>query len=60
MSAMAGALNVELQKIDLYKLGKGLHKPILSDLTRARSILFTSIFLVSLTLALLSSFLFNP
>jgi adenosylcobinamide-phosphate synthase len=57
MSAMAGALNVELEKIDHYKLGKGLHKPIPTDLTRARAILFISVVLVTLTLALLSSFI---
>lgn len=50
MSAMAGALNVELQKIDLYRLGKGLRKPELFDLTRARTILFVSIVLTSLSL----------
>jgi adenosylcobinamide-phosphate synthase len=60
MSAMAGALNVELEKIDHYKLGKGLHKPIITDLIRARIILFASIFLAALTLALLSSFIFHP
>ncbi len=60
MSAMAGALNVELEKIDHYKLGKGLHKPIITDLTRARHILFTAVLLSTLALALLSSFIFYP
>jgi adenosylcobinamide-phosphate synthase len=57
MSAMAGALNVELEKIDHYKLGKGLHKPIPTDLARARYLLFTSILLSALALALFSSFI---
>jgi adenosylcobinamide-phosphate synthase len=60
MSAMAGALNVELEKIDHYKLGRGLHKPILTDITQARVILFATIFLAALTLAPLSSFIFHP
>ncbi len=60
MSAMAGALKVELEKIDHYKLGKGLHKPIIEDLTRARAILFAAIFLSALIFALLSSFIFYP
>jgi adenosylcobinamide-phosphate synthase len=60
MSAMAGALNVELEKTDHYRLGKGLHKPIITDLTRARIILFATILLATLTFALLSSFIFHP
>jgi adenosylcobinamide-phosphate synthase len=59
MSAMAGALNVELEKIDHYKLGKGLHKPIPTDLAQSRYILFIIVFLSALTLALLSSFIFH-
>lgn len=58
MSAMAGALNVELEKIDHYKLGKGLHKPIPTDLALARIILFVSVFLAVLIFVLLSSFIF--
>jgi adenosylcobinamide-phosphate synthase len=60
MSAMAGALNVELEKIDHYKLGKGLHKPIPTDIAQSRYILFASIFLSALAFALLSSFIFHP
>lgn len=59
MSAMAGALNVELEKIDHYKLGKGLHKPIPTDIAVARILLFISVFLAALTLALLSSFILS-
>jgi adenosylcobinamide-phosphate synthase len=60
MSAMAGALNVELEKIDHYKLGKGLHKPIPTDIAQSRYILFASIFLSALAFALLVSFIFHP
>jgi adenosylcobinamide-phosphate synthase len=56
MSAMAGALNVELEKIDHYRLGAGLRKAALADLVRARVILFVSV-LLSAFLFSLSSFL---
>jgi cobalamin biosynthesis protein CobD/CbiB len=57
MSAMAGALNVELEKIDHYKLGKALHKPIPTDIAQSRYILFAAVFLSSLAFALLSFFI---
>jgi adenosylcobinamide-phosphate synthase len=57
MSAMAGALNVELEKIDHYKLGKGLHKPIPTDIAQARIILFITVFLATLLFAILSPFI---
>jgi adenosylcobinamide-phosphate synthase len=49
MSAMAGALNVELEKIGLYKLGQGLNIPSVDDLIRARRILYVAIILAALT-----------
>ncbi len=39
MSAMAGALGVELEKLDHYALGKGLRLPTSADISRARRIL---------------------
>ena len=43
MSAMAGALGVELEKVGHYNLGKGLRLPIPADLARARRLLYVSI-----------------
>lgn len=60
MSAMAGALNVELEKVGLYRLGKDLRMPEPADLLRARIILFTSVFLFALILTLFSSFIIYP
>jgi adenosylcobinamide-phosphate synthase len=40
MSAMAGALGVELEKIGHYRLGSGGRKPVSTDIQRARRILF--------------------
>jgi adenosylcobinamide-phosphate synthase len=54
MSAMAGALDVELEKVDHYRLGKGLRKPELSDLIRSRNILFISVVLSAFSFALFS------
>jgi adenosylcobinamide-phosphate synthase len=45
MSAMAGALGVELEKVDHYQLGKGLRHPAVNDLIRARRILYLSVIL---------------
>lgn len=39
MSAMAGALGVELEKMGHYILGKGLSKPSINDLLRSRRLL---------------------
>ena len=38
MSAMAGALSIELEKIGQYRLGAGLHAPQIADLRRARRV----------------------
>jgi adenosylcobinamide-phosphate synthase len=43
MSAMAGALAVELEKVDHYQLGKGLRHSTVNDLMRARRILYVSV-----------------
>ncbi|CAG0971198.1 adenosylcobinamide-phosphate synthase [Anaerolineales bacterium] len=55
MSAMAGALDVELEKINHYALGKGLRLPTSADLTRARRLLYFSV-----TFAALSFFILHP
>lgn len=53
MSAMAGALGVELEKVGHYRLGKGLRASSFPDLARARRMLYvmvgiaTVIFMVS-------------
>ncbi len=47
MSAMAGALGVELEKIDHYTLGKGLRSPGPADIGKARGLLFGSITLAA-------------
>jgi adenosylcobinamide-phosphate synthase len=60
MSAMAGALQVELEKVNHYQLGKGLSSPKDSDLHKSRKILFIAIFLSAFALALYSSFIFHP
>lgn len=39
MSAMAGALDVELEKVGQYKLGKGLRQPTPEDIGQARKLL---------------------
>lgn len=48
MSAMAGALNTELEKIGHYILGKGLYTPSVIDLVRARRLLYCSVGLAAL------------
>ena len=50
MSAMAGALGVELEKVDHYQLGKGLRSPTLNDLVIARRILFIAVIMGGLSL----------
>ena len=45
MSAAAGALEVELEKVGLYRLGEGLRRPEAGDIRRARKLLSVSIFL---------------
>ncbi|MCZ2120806.1 MAG: cobalamin biosynthesis protein [Anaerolineales bacterium] len=56
MSAMAGALQVELEKVDHYQLGKGLPQPQIAHLHASRKILFSAILLSALAFALYSSF----
>jgi len=43
MSAMAGALGVELEKVGHYALGKDLRLPTSKDISRARRLLYVSI-----------------
>ena len=45
MSAMAGALGVELEKVNHYQLGKGLPGASANDIVRARRILYVTILL---------------
>ncbi len=52
MSALAGALDVELEKVDHYVLGKGLRAPTVDDLARARRLLYIIVALAALTLTL--------
>jgi adenosylcobinamide-phosphate synthase len=54
MSAMAGALNTELEKVNHYQLGKGLRQPELTDLIRSRNILFVSVFLFAISFIIFS------
>lgn len=56
MSAMAGALGVELEKVDYYCLGKGLRAPITADLVRARRLLYLAIALAALSFTLWSGY----
>ena len=49
MSAMAGALGVELEKVDHYRLGQGLCPPVVGDLRRARRLLYVSAWMSTLT-----------
>ena len=48
MSAMAGALGVELEKVNHYQLGKGLRGASANDITRARRILSVAVLLSAL------------
>lgn len=52
MSAMAGALNVELEKIGHYNLGKGLNSPTIEDLIHASRVLYVSVGLLAVILTL--------
>ena len=52
MSAMAGALDVVLEKVDHYVLGRGLRSPTVDDLARARHLLYIISGLAALTLSL--------
>ncbi len=55
MSAMAGALGVELEKIGHYALGKGLRLPVPADLARARRLLYFSVGFAALVFIILHS-----
>lgn len=57
MSAMAGALDIELAKVNHYRLGKDLRSPEFSDLLRSRKILFLTVFISAFVLAFVSSFI---
>lgn len=59
MSAMAGALGVELEKTGHYRLGEGLRAPTIADLGRARRIMFMAVILAALAFSLLA-FLYKP
>ncbi|MDP1713222.1 MAG: cobalamin biosynthesis protein [Anaerolineales bacterium] len=59
MSAMAGALGVELEKVNHYALGKELRPPALADLVRTRVILFITVLLSAFGFAFLS-FILHP
>ncbi len=61
MSAMAGALGVELEKINHYTLGKGLRSPSPADLGRARRILYFAVGFAALSFILYpTSLIFSP
>ncbi len=45
MSAAAGALGVELEKVGQYRLGEGLRRPGASDIRRASRLMSVSVFL---------------
>lgn len=45
MSAAAGALEVELEKVGHYRLGEGLARPKADDIGRARRLIFVSVLL---------------
>ncbi len=47
MSAMAGSLGVELEKVDHYRLGEGLRSPSIRDLVRARRLLHISVWMAA-------------
>jgi adenosylcobinamide-phosphate synthase len=51
MSAMAGALEVELEKVGHYRLGRGLSKPTRHDIQRAISLMTTAVILGSVVLS---------
>jgi adenosylcobinamide-phosphate synthase len=55
MSAMAGALGVELEKINHYALGKGLRLPTSVDLARARRMLYFAVGFAALVFSLFCS-----
>lgn len=48
MSAMAGALGVELEKVNHYRLGEGLRCPSVHDLLLARRLLYVAVWMAAL------------
>lgn len=50
MSAMAGALEVELEKVDHYQLNSGARSPETDDIRRARRLMFGAVGLFTLAL----------
>jgi adenosylcobinamide-phosphate synthase len=48
MSAMAGALGIELEKVNHYRLGEGLRSPTIHDILRTRRLLYTAVALGTL------------
>lgn len=57
MSAMAGALGVELEKVGQYRLGRGLSAPKAGDIRRAVRLMQTAVFLGMGLLSLVSLYL---
>jgi len=57
MSAMAGALSIELEKVGHYKLGDGLNAPQVADLSRARRVYVFTAVLAVLFLSLIAHLL---
>ncbi len=53
MSAMAGALGVELEKVGHYQLGSGLRPPVSRDITRAVRLMQTAVLLGGIAFTLL-------
>ncbi|MGB9639832.1 MAG: adenosylcobinamide-phosphate synthase CbiB [Anaerolineales bacterium] len=51
MSAMAGALEVELEKVGYYRLGRGLSKPNRQDIQRAIPLMTTGVILGGIVLS---------
>ncbi|MBN2115527.1 MAG: cobalamin biosynthesis protein CobD [Anaerolineales bacterium] len=56
MSAMAGALGVELEKVGHYQLGQGLRFPNTHGLLRARRLLYVSVWMAALVFLLWSRY----
>ena len=57
MSAMAGAISIELEKVGYYRLGAGLNAPRVSDLPRARRVYVFTAGLAGLLFVSLALFL---
>jgi adenosylcobinamide-phosphate synthase len=55
MSAMAGALGVELEKVGHYRLGRGLRSPIAEDIPRAVALMQGAVLLGGAIIAIASA-----